>query len=79
MRMPGFTVQVAAYTTQAAAAQLVEKLAQRGYVARVFGTAAPFRVRIGRYATEGQADSAAVSLKRKGIGGFVARAETPNL
>ncbi|GEM_PF-460503 len=75
LRTPGYTVQVAAYPTHAAAAALVQRLSGRGYVARIDGTTPPFRVRIGRFATEAQADSAARSLARKGLEGFVTGAE----
>jgi cell division protein FtsN len=75
-RNPGYTVQVAAYQTQAAAAALVEGLAHRGYVARIFGASAPFRVRVGHFATQAQADSAAQALRKKGITGFVTPGET---
>jgi cell division septation protein DedD len=75
VRAPGYTVQVAAYQTQNAAQALVEHLRARGFVARIYGSSAPFRVRVGRFTTETQADSAAGSLKRKGITGFVTPAE----
>lgn len=76
VRKPGYTIQVAAYQTKGAADALVEHLSARGFVARIYGTAAPYRVRVGRFATETQADSAAASLKRKGITGFVTPSET---
>jgi TolA-binding protein len=79
LRMPGYTIQVAAYDTRAAATALVGKLDQRGYVARIYGASPPFRVRIGRFVTEAQADSAAQSLKRKGITGFVTPGEPPEI
>jgi hypothetical protein len=66
-----FTVQVAAYDTRLAAEHLVTKLAERSIVARVAGTSAPYRVRIGRYGTEAEAIAAARQLKTKGIEGFV--------
>ncbi len=75
VRTPGFTVQVAAYQTQSAAQALVDHLRARGFVARIYGSAAPFRVRVGRFVSEAQADSAARSLKRKGITGFVTPGE----
>jgi hypothetical protein len=75
-RKPGYTVQVAAYQTHAAAAALVDGLAHRGYVARIFGASAPFRVRVGHFATQVQADSAAQSLRKKGITAFVTPGET---
>jgi cell division protein FtsN len=71
----GFTVQVAAYPTRAAAESLAAHLRERGYESRVFGTAAPFRVRVGHYATEAAADSVERLLKAKGMDGFVTAAE----
>jgi len=79
LRAPGYTVQVAAYKTHDSASALVKRLGARGYVAHIDGTAAPFRVRIGRFAAETQADSAARALKRKGIEGFVTEAPPPKL
>ncbi len=52
-----FTVQVAAYPARTAAESLAAHLRERGYESRVYGTAAPFRVRVGRYATEAAADA----------------------
>jgi len=67
-----FTVQVAAYDTRQAAEQLVTRLSGRGIVARIVSsTAAPYRVRVGRYATDAAATAAARELKEKGIVGFV--------
>jgi cell division protein FtsN len=67
-----FTVQVAAYDTKAAAEQLMTRLAARDIVARVVTAGhAPYRVRIGRYATDEEATAAARELKKKGIEGFV--------
>jgi cell division protein FtsN len=70
-----YTVQVAAYNVKSQAAAMVAKLKRRGYEARVSGTSAPFRVRIGRYATEAQATAVMRSLKAKQISGFVVKAE----
>lgn len=66
-----YTVQVAAYDTKTSAQRLVTKLGERGIVARVVGTAAPFRVRIGHYATDAAATEAVRQLKSKGMDGFV--------
>jgi tetratricopeptide (TPR) repeat protein len=67
-----FTVQVAAYDTRQAAEQLVVRLGTRGIVARLVpSTSAPYRVRVGRYATDAAATAAARELKDKGIVGFV--------
>ncbi len=70
---PGrFTIQVAAYDTRQSAEQLVTRLSARGIVARLVpSTTPPYRVRIGRYATDEAATAAARALKEKGITGFV--------
>lgn len=68
-------MQVAAYPTRPAADALGEKLRNVGYPVRVWGTAPPFRVRIGRFATEAQANAELRELKSKGFVGFVTAAE----
>ena len=74
-----YTVQVAAYSTRAAAERLVERLTKRGFSARVVSAgAAPYRVRIGAYATEKEAAKAARQLQAKGISGFVASEMVPD-
>jgi len=70
----GYSVQVAAYTHKAEAENLAGTLQKRGYLARVDGTVAPFRVRIGRYATEKDAEDALKQMKAKRMDGFVVRA-----
>jgi len=70
----GFSVQVAAYNKKAEADKLVSTLKARGYTARVDGTVAPFRVRIGRYATERDAEGALKRIRAKHMDGFVVRA-----
>ena len=64
---PGFSVQVAAFPTQAAADKFRESLAARGYDVRVWGTEAPFRVRVGRFATRAEATTLAQELRTKMI------------
>ena len=64
-----FSVQVAAFDTRAGADSLLRRLTTRGYTARVVGTRAPYRVRVGRYATRERATAAARQL-----GGIAARA-----
>ena len=64
---PGFSVQVAAFPTQAAADSFRELLAARGYDVRVWGIAAPFRVRVGRFATRAEANALAQELRAKMI------------
>jgi cell division protein FtsN len=54
---------------------MVTRLKKNGYEARVDGTSAPYRVRIGRYDTQGQASAVQRSLKAKQIEGFVVQAE----
>lgn len=66
-----YTVQVAAYDTKTAAERLVARLRDRDIVARVIGSHAPFRVRIGNYSTNAAASAAVRELKAKGIEGFV--------
>jgi cell division protein FtsN len=70
-----FSVQVAAYNVKSQADVMVAKLKKSGYEARVDGKAAPFRVRIGKYATQAQANAVQRSLKAKQITGFVVQAE----
>ena len=70
----GYSVQVAAYNHRVEADKLVSTLKTRGYSPRVDGSAAPFRVRIGRYATERDAEDALKRIKAKHMDGFVVRA-----
>lgn len=72
-----YTIQVAAFSTQASADGLRDVLAARGYPARVVGTAKPFRVRVGRYATRAEADAAAAAMRAKKLTAYVTSAETP--
>ncbi len=53
-----WSVQVAAFSTQAEANALVARLRERGYDARVDVTSAPWRVRFGRFATRTAAAAA---------------------
>jgi cell division protein FtsN len=70
-----YSVQIAAYNVKSQAQAMAAKLKKRGYEARVSGTTAPFRVRIGHYATQAQASAVIRSLKAKQINGFVVKAE----
>lgn len=70
-----YSVQVAAFETKAEADQLADRLKTRGLAARVFGTARPFRVRIGRYASETVAADVLKTLRAQGMNGFVTPAE----
>ena len=73
-RSSGYSVQVAAYNRRAEADKLTASLTKRGYKARVDGGVAPFRVRIGRYATAKEAEDALRKIKAKDMDGFVVRA-----
>jgi cell division protein FtsN len=70
----GYSVQVAAYTRKAEADKLTSTLRKRGYATRVDGSVAPFRVRVGRYATEKEAEDALRKIKANHMDGFVVRA-----
>ncbi len=69
-----WSVQVAAYNRKTEAEKLAGTLEARGYQARVDGVTAPFRVRIGRYATAREAEVALREIKSKKMAGFVVRA-----
>jgi len=70
----GYSVQVAAYNHKTEADKVASSLTKRGYAARVDGSVAPFRVRIGRYTTEKEAEDALTRIKAKHMDGFVVRA-----
>jgi cell division protein FtsN len=70
----GYSVQVAAYSSKSEADKLVSTLMKRGHQARVDGNVAPFRVRIGRYATNREAEVALGKIKANYKDAFVARA-----
>lgn len=70
----GYSVQVAAYGRKSDADKLVSTLTKRGYRARVDGSVAPFRVRIGRYATNREAEVALGKIRANYKDAFVARA-----
>jgi cell division septation protein DedD len=72
----GYTVQLAAYDTRSDAESMAARLTARGHEARVTGTAAPYRVRVGRWARRADAVAAQRDLAQKGFrGGWVADAE----
>ena len=70
-----FSVQVAAFDTRVGADALVRRLTTRGYTARVVGTRAPYRVRVGRYPTRDRAAEAARQLSSGGSRAVVVEAE----
>jgi Sporulation related domain. len=66
---------VAAYKHKSEADKLAATLSKRGYSAQVDGSVAPwFRVRIGRYTTEKEAEDALRKIKANHMEGFVVRA-----
>jgi septal ring-binding cell division protein DamX len=67
-----FAIQVAAYNTEREATALVRQLQRRGIAARVVGSSAPFRVRIGRYATREEARRA---MTQAGVRGIIVEAD----
>jgi hypothetical protein len=69
---PSFTVQLAAYDRREPAEQAAARLVARGVEARVVGTAAPFRVRVGRWPTRAAAAAAQRALAARGMRGWVA-------
>lgn len=70
-----YSVQVAAFPKQRDAEALADVLRQRGYDVRVWGTQAPFRVRVGRYATREEATAAQGRMKASRLNGIVVEAE----
>lgn len=67
----GFSVQIAAYRSRGDADALAARLARRGYEARVVGAGAPFRVRVGHFATRAAAAEMQRILARAKIEGMV--------
>jgi cell division protein FtsN len=70
-----FSVQVAAFPKKRDADALGEVLRQRGFEVRVFGTAPPFRVRVGRYDSREEAAAALGRMKASRVNGIVVEAE----
>ena len=68
-------MQVASFPRERDAKALAEVLGQRGFSARVFGEKAPFRVRVGRYATREEGDAALGRMKAARLNGMVVEAE----
>lgn len=70
-----YSVQIAAYTAKSSADNLARRLKNRGFDVRVVGTRAPYRVRIGRYATRDAATTALARMRRANVNGIVVEAE----
>lgn len=71
-----YSVQVAAYQRKRDADALAARLKGRGFQVRVVGSRAPYRVRVGRYATREDAVAAQGRMKRSRVGGIVVEAES---
>jgi hypothetical protein len=71
-----FSVQVAAYQRKRDAETLFNRLKARGFPVRVVGTSAPYRVRVGRYATRADAVAAQGRMRRAKVNGIVVEAES---
>jgi cell division protein FtsN len=52
-----------------------QRLAARGYDARVFASGSYWRVRVGRYETQAAAAAALGRMRERGLNGFVVEAE----
>ncbi len=72
-----YSVQVAAYQSKEPALNLVSLLKERGLEARVDGSKAPYRVRVGKYTTRAAAVKAQASLKAQGQNGFITLVKAP--
>lgn len=70
-----YSVQVGAFSKQRDAAALSDVLRGRGFEARVWGEKAPFRVRVGHYASGEEAAATIARLKASRITGIVVEAE----
>lgn len=74
-RQTEYSVQVAAFQRKRDADAAAARLKARGFPVRVVGTRAPFRVRVGRYATRADAVAAQGRMKRSRVNGIVVEAE----
>ncbi|MDA1080584.1 MAG: SPOR domain-containing protein [Gemmatimonadetes bacterium] len=72
-----WSVQVAALDGKSDAAALAARLKVDGYDSRVFGSQAPYRVRIGRFATRVEATAIVAKLKAGNQVAIVVEAERP--
>lgn len=70
-----YSVQVAAFKTRRDATSLASRLTARGLEARVVGDRAPYRVRVGRYATHADAVAALTRMRASKVNGIVVEAE----
>jgi tetratricopeptide (TPR) repeat protein len=74
-RKTEFSIQVASYAKRVDAAVLADRLRSRRLPSRVVGSTAPFRVRIGRYATREEAMKTLAAVKRGNPRAIIVEAE----
>lgn len=70
-----YSVQVAAFPTRQRAEALRSRLATQGYAARITSGGSVFRVRVGRYRTQAEAQRTAARLKAAKMDAWVVSAE----
>jgi hypothetical protein len=70
-----FSIQAGAFDARGDAAALAARLRSRGFDARVAGTRAPYRVRIGRYASREEAAGALARVRRTSPRAIIVEAE----
>jgi tetratricopeptide (TPR) repeat protein len=70
-----FSIQVGAFTTKSEATRIASRMKQRGFSARVAGDRAPYRVRIGRFATRQEAAAELARVRRTSPKAIVVEAE----
>jgi hypothetical protein len=73
---PAWSVQVAAFPDKPSAVQLAKRLTARGYAVRVTQEK-PFRVRVGRFGTRGEASALVAKLRAAKMEAIVVAAEKP--
>jgi cell division septation protein DedD len=71
----GFSVQLAAFDTRDDAERFAARVKGAGHDARVWGTAKPFRVRVGRWATRAEATRQLAALRTLSRDAYVVAAE----
>jgi len=70
-----YSVQVAAFNSRGDATSLASRLKERGFDVRVVGDQAPYRIRVGRYATHADAVAALARMRASRVSGIVVEAE----
>ena len=76
-RKQEFSIQIASYSKRTDAVTLAGHLKRQGLTSRVVGSDAPFRVRVGRYATKEEAMKNLASMKRGNPRAIVVEAAPP--